>query len=85
MPDIQHSRTSAECEAHIDWMLLDILTDPDEQRPWSLQELQRELGRSATDTADAARRLYIAGLVHRTSDGFVFATRAAVRYQQILQ
>lgn len=83
MPRIQHSRTPAGHDTDLDWVLLDLLTDPDNQRPWSLVELEREVG-SAVDTADAVRRLCLDGLAHRTNDGFVFATRAAVRYQQLM-
>jgi hypothetical protein len=73
----------AEEEARLDWTLLDLLTDPNNHRPWSLGELEREVG-SAVDAADSVRRLYLDGLAHRTSDGFVFATRAAIRYHQLI-
>jgi hypothetical protein len=57
--------------------VLDLLTDAEVQRPWSIGELKREIGHPVR-TADAVARLYAAGLVHRL-DEFVFATRAAVR------
>lgn len=72
----------AEHEAHVDWRIIDLLTNPRELRHWSLEELSLEIG-SEPDTADGVRRLHTVGLVHRTSDGFVFATRAAVRYREI--
>jgi hypothetical protein len=57
--------------------VLGLLTDAEVQRPWSVAELEREIG-DRVRTADALTRLYAAGLVHRF-DEFVFATRAAVR------
>jgi hypothetical protein len=72
----------AEHEADVDWRIIDLLTNPRELRHWSLEELSLEIG-DETDTVDGVRRLHTVGLVHRTSDGFVFATRAAVRYREI--
>jgi hypothetical protein len=57
--------------------VLGLLTDPEVQRPWSVAELEREIG-DRVRTADALTRLYAAGLIHRL-DEYVFATRAAVR------
>jgi hypothetical protein len=48
-----------------------------------VQEVSRELG-DPEDAADGLRRLMGAGLVHRLHD-FVFATRAALRADQITQ
>jgi hypothetical protein len=62
--------------------VLGLLTDTEVQRPWSLAELEREIG-DRIRTADAVTRLYAAGLVHRLGDGFVFATRAAVRADEL--
>lgn len=84
MPSIQHSRTPAEQETYTDSSLLNLLTDPDNPRPWSREELARELG-NTVDATDAIRRLCLDGLAHRTSDGFVFATRAAIHYAEIMQ
>jgi predicted transcriptional regulator len=53
-----------------------LLILPDEQRPWSVDELAQELG-SPIDVEDALVRLYGAGLVHRCGE-FVWATRAAL-------
>jgi hypothetical protein len=56
----------------------------DDQRPWSVEEVIREHGNrlQATDAIDA---LVSVGLLHRTIDDFVFATRAAIRAEQIAQ
>jgi hypothetical protein len=67
-----------------EWVLLDLLVDADAQRPWSLEEIIREIG-SPIAAADALDSLHAAGLVHRTVDGFVFATRAAIRYHEIAE
>jgi hypothetical protein len=84
MPDEQPSRTPSHRSERTDWVVLDLLLDRDEQRPWSVEELVREIGRPV-DVADAVDALQGAGLIHRTTDGFVFVTRAAVRYSQIAE
>jgi predicted transcriptional regulator len=82
MPDEQPSSASTAKAATTEWVVLDLLLGGDEQRPWSVEELVREIGRPV-DVADAIANLHAAGLIHRTTDGFVFATRAAVRFHQI--
>jgi hypothetical protein len=67
-----------------EWVVLDLLADAEIQRPWSLEEVAREIG-SPIAAADALDALHAAGLAHRTTDGFVFATRAAVRYHEITE
>lgn len=53
-----------------------LLTDLDRYPPiWSIAEIGREI--EYFDPAAVIRPLCNAGLVHRTSDGFVFATVAA--------
>ena len=51
------------------------------QRIWSLDELVAEIGRRM-ETVDALAALQAAGLVHRCNE-FVFATRAAWRFDEI--
>lgn len=75
-PRVQSAGQSAE------WIVLDLLLDADERRPWSVAELTREIGRPI-DVADAIDALHGAGLIHRTSEGFVFVTRAAARFEQL--
>ncbi len=59
-----------------DAAVLALLLDPDDQRPWSTDELLREVGDRVT-MADSLARLYAAGLIHRCGE-FVFATRPAL-------
>jgi hypothetical protein len=73
-------RSSAEAEDSIDQAILALLLD-DQARPWSDDEVAREVG-DRIDVTDSLARLYGAGLVHRL-EGFVFATRPALRGAQI--
>lgn len=82
MPETQPTPDLACDEARIDWAILNLLIDSDQQRPRAIEELVREHG-NQRDALDAVDRLYRAGLIHRTRDDFVFATRAAIRYSQI--
>jgi hypothetical protein len=61
--------------------ILGLLTDAEVQRPWSVAELEREIGHHVR-AVDAVARLYAAGLIHRVG-GFVFASRAAVRASEL--
>jgi hypothetical protein len=82
MPETQPNRLPIDGEAHAEWGVLNLLIDQDDQRPWSVEEIVRErVDRVAA--LDAIDRLHATGLVHRTADSFVFATRAAIRYSQI--
>ena len=51
-----------------------MLLGPDDQRPWSVDEIEREIGKEA---ADSLNRLYGGGLIHHL-DRFVWASRAAI-------
>jgi hypothetical protein len=62
--------------------VLDLLVAADGARLWSIEEIVREIG-SEVKVHDAVAGLRRAGLAHRTSDGFVFATRAAVRSSEL--
>jgi hypothetical protein len=53
----------------------------DGQSIWSVEELVSEIGRRM-DTVDALAALQAAGLVHRCHD-FIFATRAALRFDEL--
>lgn len=56
--------------------VLGLLLRPNEQRPWSVDEVKREVGEALAVT-DAIAALHAAGLIHRCGD-FVFASRAAL-------
>ncbi|MGH2852704.1 MAG: hypothetical protein ACRDLF_00725 [Solirubrobacteraceae bacterium] len=84
MPDAQPTPIDSEqAEYATDETVLDLLILGDSHRPWSLHELALEIGSSAV-VEDAIANLYAAGLVHKTSDGFVFAARPATRYHDIV-
>ena len=76
----QRSRDVAVDEAGMDVAVLALLMDGSDQRLWSVEEVDREIGDGA---GDALARLHGAGLVHRL-EGFVFATRAALRGARLL-
>lgn len=58
-----------------------MLIDREEQRPWSIDELAREIG-DRGDTTDAIAHLYGGGLLHRCGE-FVWATRAAMHAEEV--
>jgi hypothetical protein len=60
-----------------------LLTDPDRYPPiWSIADVGREI--EYYDPMAVIRPLCNAGLVHRISDDFVFATAAAFRMVQMV-
>jgi hypothetical protein len=76
MPDSEPTLMPAESEARTESAIMTLLLVQDDQRPWSSEELVREIGHEM-DVLDAISNLHGVGLLHRTTDGFVFATRAA--------
>jgi hypothetical protein len=58
--------------------VLYLLTDPESGEPlWSVEDIGREI--ESTEPIVPVRGLLRAGLINRTTDGYIFATRAAVR------
>lgn len=83
MPDQQPSPdTPDRAKYATNGTALDLLIEQEDQRPWTHNELALEIGSSVV-VADAIANLQAAGLVHETSDGFVFATRAAIQFERI--
>lgn len=80
----ERSRTPREEEARDDWGILVCLVASSDQWPWSIDELIRER-EDELAARDAIDRLSRSGLVHRTKDGLIFPTRAALRYTEIKQ
>jgi hypothetical protein len=83
---IPKTKPSLEAEAEeentdAETCILAWLLDDDYQRPWSVDEVLREYGDRIAAT-DAIENLRGNGLIHRMGD-FVFATRAAVRAEEI--
>jgi Mn-dependent DtxR family transcriptional regulator len=55
----------------------------DESPIWSVEDIGRTLEHPGS-AEDIVRRLRAEGLIHQTSDGHVFATRAAFRMVQMI-
>lgn len=66
----------------IESTVLEVLIGSEAPGLWSVAELALEVG-DELQAIDALEALHRAGLIHRTSDGFVFATRAAVRASEL--
>jgi hypothetical protein len=63
--------------------ILDLLVHEPSQRPWSLRELEAEIGRTLA-VQDGVRQLQGLGLVHRCEE-FVWPTRATLAAEGLLR
>jgi hypothetical protein len=71
------------CSDEIQFVVLALLLDVEYPGPWSVDELAREIG-CDLGAADAVVCLQAAGLAHCCEE-FVFASRAASRFCQLLR
>jgi hypothetical protein len=71
--------TIIEQDAATDSSILGMLMLETSHRPWSVDEIAREMD---MDPTDSLRRLYGGGLIHRLED-FVWASHAAVVAEEI--
>jgi hypothetical protein len=74
--------TAAERGDALERDILYLMTDPDGQPVWSVEDIGREA--ETDDPMVPIHGLLRAGLIRRTSDGFVFATRAGWRMVEIV-
>jgi hypothetical protein len=74
---------AGRCGEEVQLLVLALLLDPACPGPWSLRELAREVGCEHA-AAVAVVRLRAAGLANRC-EGFVWPTRAASRFCQLLR
>jgi hypothetical protein len=83
MPDQQPIPDPSERARVVELEILYLLTNPNDNQPlWTIEDLACELHEH--DILSYVDSLQSAGLVHRTSDGHVFASRAAVRQVQLV-
>jgi hypothetical protein len=75
----QPNQSTIERDNQTDSAILMVLLSETSHRPWSVDEIAREMG---YDPTDSLRRLYGGGLIHRMDD-FVWATRAAAMADEI--
>jgi hypothetical protein len=79
----QTNSAGSEEFARLDWAILGLLVNPNEQRPWSEAEIARDIS-TPGNVSDGLARLHKAGLVHRW-EGLASATQSAVRFYNLTQ
>jgi hypothetical protein len=83
---VQQPNPAVERENGHDWGVILRMLNPDDQWPWSIEELVRDRNSAHVtpeDTHNALTRLRGLGLIHQIGDGLVFPTRAALHMDQI--
>jgi hypothetical protein len=76
------SCVATEQDGHAEGAILGLLLNFQNGSIWSVEEVVRELSASRIDVIDGIASLQAAGLIHRCGD-FVFATRAAARFDRL--
>jgi hypothetical protein len=79
MPTKQPTPAIIEQDNMIDRAILGLLMQDASHRPWTVAEVEREIGE---ETEDGVARLFGSGLIHKLDD-FVWASRAAVMADDI--
>jgi Mn-dependent DtxR family transcriptional regulator len=77
------TQTPAERQDNAERDVLYLLTEPNDGQPlWSVPDIGREI--ESDEPIVLVRGLHRAGLVNKTLDGYIFATRAGVRVVQMI-
>ena len=84
MPDQQTTSVPERARYANEETVLNLMLGDQHQRPWTPHELGLDIG-SHSLVEDAIDNLHAAGLIHKTSDGFLFASRPAIRYREITE
>jgi hypothetical protein len=82
MPDREDTPTPAEQWDATERDIIYLLTG-DDLPIWSVEDIGRDIDNPG-HAEDAVRSLRTSGLLYQTSDGYVFATRAAFRLVQMV-
>jgi hypothetical protein len=77
----QPNRGDVPRTEYVESVVLDLLLSSTPPGPWSMHELGKAVG-NQIEAVDAVDGLHQIGLVHR-SDGLVFVTRAAARFDEL--
>jgi hypothetical protein len=80
--DRRDSCVISEQDRQAEGAILGLLLDFEAGSLWSVEEIVRELSASRIEVVDGLASLQAAGLIHRSGD-FVFATRAASRFDRL--
>jgi hypothetical protein len=82
MPEHPNPDVAVQCD-DFQRDVLYLMANPNHFLPiWSVEDIGRKLG-DPIGAADAVSALSDSGLVYKTSDGYVFATHAAIRMVEI--